>query len=74
MANVMGTLPEGLADAAVAIPGLGAMIQVLIGKLGFDMGNLMSMYLLLFGLYQGAMFLYNQGRHYLLYVSSLDLA
>lgn len=73
MENIMETLPEGLAEAAVAIPGFGAMIQVLIGKLGFDMGNLMSMYLLLFGLYQGALFLYRQGRHYLLYVIRIQL-
>lgn len=66
MESLKGALPHGLADAAVSVPGFGAMIQVLIGKLGFDVGNLMSMYLLLFGIYQGALFLYNQFHHYVL--------
>lgn len=72
-ANIMDTLPEGLADAAIAIPGFGTMIQVVMSKFGLDAGNLMSMYLLLFGIYQGVMFVYRQGKHYLLYVSSVAL-
>jgi chaperone BCS1 len=69
MEGLRETLPRGLGDAAVGIPGFAGFAQVLISKLGFDIGNLMSMYLLLFGLYQGAVFLFNQAWYYMLYVS-----
>jgi chaperone BCS1 len=66
MENLKETLPPGLADAALMIPGFGAIAQLLLTKLGLDVGNTMSLYLILFGLYQGAMFVYNRGRGYLL--------
>jgi chaperone BCS1 len=62
MENLKETLPPGLADAAINIPGVGAILQLLLNKLGFDVGSTMSLYLLLFGLFQGALFLYTQGR------------
>lgn len=66
MESLKGVLPQGFAEAAIGIPGLGAFAQILMGKLGFDVGNLMSFYLLLFGVYQGALYLYNQVYYYLL--------
>ncbi|KAF2827121.1 mitochondrial chaperone bcs1 [Ophiobolus disseminans] len=66
MEKLRETLPPGLADAAVNIPGFGAIAQLFLNKLGFDVGNTMSLYLLLFGLWQGATFLYSRGRGYLL--------
>lgn len=62
MENLKESLPPGLADAAVNIPGFGAIIQLVLNKIGFDVGSTMSLYLLLFGIFQGAMFLYNRGR------------
>ncbi|RAR12500.1 mitochondrial chaperone bcs1 [Stemphylium lycopersici] len=66
MENLKQTLPPGLADAAANIPGVGAVIQLFIGKFGLDVGNMMSFYLLLFGIYQGAVFLYGRGKDYLM--------
>jgi len=66
MEQLKEKLPSGMADAAVGIPGVGAVAQLLLNKLGFDVGNTMSLYLLLFGLYQGVMWIYTQGRGYLL--------
>ncbi|EFQ86522.1 hypothetical protein CFE70_007330 [Pyrenophora teres f. teres 0-1] len=61
-----GMLPPGLADAALNIPGLGAILQLFLNKLGFDVGSMMSLYLLLFGLWQGAQYTYGLGHRYLL--------
>lgn len=66
MEKIKENLPPGMADAAANIPGVGAVVQLLLNKLGFDVGSTMSLYLLLFGLYQGAMWVYHQGRGYLL--------
>lgn len=66
MEKLKETLPPGMANAAMNVPGFGAIAQLILNKLGFDVGNTMSLYLLLFGLYQGAMWLYYQGRSYLL--------
>jgi chaperone BCS1 len=66
MENLKETLPPGLADAAINIPGFGAIAQLLLNKLGFDVGSMMSLYLLLFGLFQGAVFFYNRGRGWML--------
>jgi len=66
MEGLKGTLPPGLADAALNIPGLGAILQLLLNKLGFDVGSTMSLYLILFGLWQGAQFIYGLGHRYLL--------
>ena len=65
MENLKQTLPPGLADAAVNIPGVGAVVQLFLGKLGLDVGSMMSFYLLLFAVYQGAVFLYSRGKDYL---------
>ncbi|KAL1797139.1 hypothetical protein ACET3X_003745 [Alternaria dauci] len=62
MDSLRASMPPGMADAAVNIPGVGAVLQLLLNKLGFDVGSTMSLYLLLFGLFQGALFLYTQGR------------
>ncbi|KAI4658685.1 uncharacterized protein J4E79_006443 [Alternaria viburni] len=62
MENLKESLPPGLADAAINIPGFGAIVQLVLNKIGFDVGSTMSLYLLLFGIFQGAMFLYNRGR------------
>ena len=62
MENLKESLPPGLADAAINIPGFGATVQLVLNKIGFDVGSTMSLYLLLFGIFQGGMFLYNRGR------------
>jgi chaperone BCS1 len=64
-----GDLPPGLADATAGIPGFGFIAQILLKTLGIDVGNIVSLYLLLFGLYQGANFLWRQCRSYLLLVA-----
>ncbi|KAI2485339.1 bcs1 atpase [Pyrenophora tritici-repentis] len=64
--DLEGMLPPGLADAALNIPGLGAVLQLFLNKLGFDVGSTMSLYLLLFGLWQGAQYMYGLGHGYLL--------
>ncbi|CAN9173308.1 unnamed protein product [Alternaria alternata] len=66
MENLKDSLPPGMADAAINIPGVGAILQLLLNKLGFDVGSTMSLYLLLFGLFQGALFMYTQGRGFIL--------
>ncbi|KAG9186375.1 hypothetical protein G6011_02931 [Alternaria panax] len=66
MENLRDSLPPGMADAAINIPGVGAILQLLLNKFGFDIGSTMSLYLLLFGLFQGTLFLYNQGRQLVL--------
>ena len=66
MEHLKEQLPLGLGDAAMNIPGFGAIAQLFLNKLGFDVGNTMSLYLLLFGIWQGAMFVYSRGRGYLL--------
>jgi chaperone BCS1 len=66
MENLKESLPPGIADAAINIPGFGAIAQLLLNKLGFDVGSTMSLYLLLFGIFQGAVFLYTRGRGWIL--------
>lgn len=66
MENLKEALPPGMADAAMMVPGFGALAQILLSKLGLDAGNTMSFYLLLFGIWQGAMYVYRTGRGYLL--------
>lgn len=61
-----GDLPPGIADATANIPGFGFVAQILLKTLGIDVGNIVSLYLVLYGFYQGANFLWQHGRSYLM--------
>jgi chaperone BCS1 len=54
-------LPPGL---AANIPGYTIISQSILKAFGIDVGEVISLYLLLFGVYQGAMFLYDRGHSY----------
>ena len=72
MENLRETLPPGLVDAAASIPGFGSIAQFVLSKFGFDIGNVVSLYLLLFAIYQGASFVYTRGRGYFMCVRYLS--
>jgi chaperone BCS1 len=54
-------LPPGL---AANIPDYTIISQFILKAFGIDVGEVISFYLPLFGVYQGAMFLYDKGHSY----------
>jgi chaperone BCS1 len=59
-------LPSWIADATASIPGYAFVSQIILKAFGIDVGDAVSFYLVLFGLYQGAMLLYNKVHEYFL--------
>ncbi|KAF2024384.1 P-loop containing nucleoside triphosphate hydrolase protein [Setomelanomma holmii] len=57
-----GITPPGLADTQADIPGYSLISQLMLAAFGFDVSNIMSFYLLIFGLYQAGLYAYNWGR------------
>jgi hypothetical protein len=62
---VQGNVP-GVADATANIPSYGFITQIMLKAFGVDVGNIVSVYLVLVGVYQGAVFFYNKVRDYFL--------
>jgi chaperone BCS1 len=62
MESLTANLPPGLAGAAANIPGYAIISQLILKAFGIDIGEIISFYLVLFGVYQGARILYNKGR------------
>ncbi|KAF1830519.1 P-loop containing nucleoside triphosphate hydrolase protein [Decorospora gaudefroyi] len=57
------------------VPGYGTIAQLTSRYLGFDIGILVSSWLLVFGLYHGSRYVYEQAYHYLTtyYTSSIEI-
>jgi chaperone BCS1 len=64
MESLTANLPPGLAGAAANIPGYTIISQLILKAFGIDVGDIISFYLVLFGVYQGARILYNKRRAY----------
>lgn len=61
---LQGNYPPGVEDATASIPGYGFIAQTMLKTLGVDVGQIVSIYLLLFGFYQGALLLWHKSRDY----------
>jgi chaperone BCS1 len=64
MESLTANLPPDVAGAAANIPGYTVISQFILKAFGIDVGDIISFYLVLFGVYQGATILYNKGRAY----------
>jgi chaperone BCS1 len=60
MESLREHLPSGVAEAAASIPCFTFISHVILRAFGIDIGEVVSFYLVLFGLYQGALLLYNK--------------
>ncbi|KAH4043651.1 hypothetical protein HBH49_229430 [Parastagonospora nodorum] len=63
---LQGNAPPGVGDATASIPGYGMIAQVMLGAFGVDVGQIVSIYLLLFGFYQGGLMLWHKACDYFL--------
>jgi chaperone BCS1 len=64
MESLTANLPPALAGATANIPGYTVISQLILKAFGIDVGDIISFYFVLFGVYQGARILYNKGRAY----------
>ncbi|KAF1918806.1 P-loop containing nucleoside triphosphate hydrolase protein [Ampelomyces quisqualis] len=64
METIRGYLPQGLPDTTANIPGYGLISKLALKAFGVDIGDIVTIYLLLFGIYQGARFVYYRARIY----------
>jgi chaperone BCS1 len=63
---LQGNAPPGVGDATASIPGYGMIAQVMLGVFGVDVGQIVSIYLLLFGFYQGGLMVWRKACDYFL--------
>jgi chaperone BCS1 len=61
MEFLTANLPPGL---AANIPGYTIISQIILKAFGVDVDEVISFYLVLFGIYQGAIFLHDKGHSY----------
>jgi len=61
---LQGNSPPGVEDATASIPGYGFIAQIMLKTLGVDVGQMVSIYLLLYGFYQGALMIWARARDY----------
>jgi hypothetical protein len=70
MESLKEALPEGISASTASIPGYGMIAQLVLSFFGFDLGEIVSLYLLLFGGYQAGLYVWNRAWFYYKYVHS----